>query len=95
MDVSMQLITIDDDEETTAETQTQSVKRSVAKKSTSKGQPAENSHVFPVSVPTNQQAGQNPKVKILNDDNIYVDDPARVARVSFSLQLSHLLKESG
>ena len=84
-DNSMQMITIDDDEDGPAVTIEPPAKRSVAKKSTSKAQPSE---TLPPHASRDQMPPQQPgqaKIKILNDDNIYVDDPARVARVSFQI----------
>lgn len=70
-DPGISYIAIDDDDSNSSE----SVKKNIAKKSTSRGQ--ENQQVAPVAAP----AAQQDKITILNDDHIYLEDPANVGRV--------------
>ncbi len=95
-DPSIEYITIDDDHEPVPQEERAAPVqiRAVAKKSTSKPQPTQlQQQLAPVQlqqpqVPVPAPAPAQPpgiKVKILNDDKIYLDDPAKVSKVSFSL----------
>lgn len=91
-DPSIEYITIDDDAEPQLEARPPPLIRAVAKKSTSKPPQAPQAAPQPQQVqpqvpipPPAQPPGI--KVKILNDDKIYIDDPAKVAKVSTSFIL--------